>query len=745
MYMNKMRMVFLIVAVMVIFIGCPMVNTNLHVTYEGNGSSGGTIPLDTNTYSQGGEFSVLDNTGLLVKAGHVFSGWNANSDGSGKTYSVNKSYFLEDVNLILYAKWTPSLVTTYSVTYDDNGSSGGNVPEDTALYSSNDEVTVMGNTGSLVKTDNTFGGWNTQSDGNGTTYIAGATFSLGSGNITLYAQWSPILATTYSVTYEGNASTGGNVPEDTALYSSNDEVTVMGNTGSLVKTDNTFGGWNTQSDGNGTTYIAGATFSLGSGNITLYAQWSPILATTYSVTYEGNASTGGNVPEDTALYSSNDEVTVMGNTGSLVKTDNTFGGWNTQSDGNGTTYIAGATFNMESDDITLYAIWTPVSMVGIKALAADSGSTYILQDDGSLWVTGFNGAGQLGDGTNGARDVAHKLMGGVKAISAGQFFAMILKDNGDLYATGENFNGQLGTGDTSSVNTPVFVKSDIASVDCGTFYTMAVDTAGHLWATGGNGNNGNLGLNTGSSDYIKEFTQVTIPGDKLVASVSAGRDHTLFVTTDGELYGMGDKNYGRLIRPYNDPEFDESSWSIMEPLLLSDDMSGVRSVSAGVNHSMVVKENNELWAFGAEKYGALGNGIDNFYGPGIYTPFKVTDPLLLPTGFEVQEVFAANNSTFILKTDGTLLAVGSDYGHMLGDGDNSTACHTEILTLSDNVSAFTASGGNTLYGKTDGTVWGAGYNYTSTDHGIIPSALGQGPSSAYHYVSFVEIPLTDED
>jgi alpha-tubulin suppressor-like RCC1 family protein len=117
----------------------------------------------------------------------------------------------------------------------------------------------------------------------------------------------------------------------------------------------------------------------------------------------------------------------------------------------------------------------------------------------------------------------------------------------------------------------------------------------------------------------------------------------------------------------------------------------------------------------------------------------------LPTGFEVQEVFAANNSTFILKTDGTLLAVGSDYGHMLGDGDNSTACHTEILTLSDNVSAFTASGGNTLYGKTDGTVWGAGYNYTSTDHGIIPSALGQGPSSATYYVSFVEIPLIDED
>jgi uncharacterized repeat protein (TIGR02543 family) len=468
----------------------------------------------------------------------------------------------------------------------------------------------------------------------------------------------------------------------------------------------------------------------------------PMVDTDLHVMYLDNGSTAGTIPSDTKIYTQNENVTVLENSGSLVKENYLFGGWNTQSDGNGTTYSAGDTFAMGSHDITLYAKWT---VVGIKALAAGSGASYILQDDGSLWVTGFNGAGQLGDGTTTSRDTAYHLMDGVKAVSAGQFFAMILKENGDLYATGENFNGQLGTGDIINVNTPVLVKSNIASVDCGTFYSMAVDTDGHLWATGGNGTSSKLGLNTGSSDYITEFTQVTIPNNKLVASVSAGNEHTLFVTTDGELYGMGEKHYGRLIRSYNDPDFDDTSWSIMEPLLLSDDMSGIRSVSAGENHSMVVKTNNELWAFGAEKSGALGNGVDNLDSPGIYTPFKVTDSSLLPEGAAVQEVYAAKNNTFILKTDGTLLAVGSDYSHMLGDGNDSTACHTEMLQIGTNVTAFTADGSHTLYGTADGKVWGAGYNYTSTHNGIIPAALGQGSASAETYKTFVEIPLVNED
>ncbi len=94
---------------------------------------------------------------------------------------------------------------------------------------------------------------------------------------------------TYSVTYDGNTNTGGTAPTDATVYNSGDTATVLGNTGSLVKTGFAFNGWNTASDGSGTAYVAGNTFAI-AANTTLYAQWlstSPPVITS-SLTASGN-------------------------------------------------------------------------------------------------------------------------------------------------------------------------------------------------------------------------------------------------------------------------------------------------------------------------------------------------------------------------------------------------------------------------------------------------------------------------
>ena len=66
---------------------------------------------------------------------------------------------------------------------------------------------------------------------------------------------------------------------------------------------------------------------MGSSNVTFYAKWTE---NPYTVTYNGNGNTGGAVPLDGTGYNNGDAVTVLGNTGSLVKTGYTFAGWNTQ-------------------------------------------------------------------------------------------------------------------------------------------------------------------------------------------------------------------------------------------------------------------------------------------------------------------------------------------------------------------------------------------------------------------------------
>lgn len=86
---------------------------------------------------------------------------------------------------------------------------------------------------------------------------------------------SVVTATSFAVNYNGNTNTGGGVPIDTASpYTENSTVTVLGNTGALVKTGYSFANWNTATNGSGTAYNSGDTFSI-TAPVTLYAQWSP--------------------------------------------------------------------------------------------------------------------------------------------------------------------------------------------------------------------------------------------------------------------------------------------------------------------------------------------------------------------------------------------------------------------------------------------------------------------------------------
>lgn len=114
-------------------------------------------------------------------------------------------------------------------------------------------------------------------------YRTGATLYIDDVNISAFS------TPTYNVIYNGNTNTGGTAPTDATVYNSGDTVTVLGNTGSLVKTGFAFNGWNTASDGSGTSYVATNTFTI-SANTTLYAQWlntSPPVITS-SLTASGN-------------------------------------------------------------------------------------------------------------------------------------------------------------------------------------------------------------------------------------------------------------------------------------------------------------------------------------------------------------------------------------------------------------------------------------------------------------------------
>jgi small nuclear ribonucleoprotein (snRNP)-like protein len=99
------------------------------------------------------------------------------------------------------------------------------------------------------------------------------------GSIVAFLNYENITLQALSVNYNGNGNTGGAVAVDGNTYHITDTVTVLGNTGSLVKAGSTFSGWNTGADGTGASYDPGQTFSMPAAGVTLYARYSQAIST----------------------------------------------------------------------------------------------------------------------------------------------------------------------------------------------------------------------------------------------------------------------------------------------------------------------------------------------------------------------------------------------------------------------------------------------------------------------------------
>ena len=176
--------------------------TTYTVTYNGNGNTGGTAPVDVNSpYSAGDDVTVLDK-GDLVKTGHTFLGWATTADATSADPSYSPSAkFAIAADITLYAVWKADVVAdTYTVTYDANwplGAAGtGTVPTDATVYEEGDSVTVLPAT--LEKDGWAFLGWATTDDAATPIYnvvgtvVSPDVFIMGDANVTLYGVWADL-------------------------------------------------------------------------------------------------------------------------------------------------------------------------------------------------------------------------------------------------------------------------------------------------------------------------------------------------------------------------------------------------------------------------------------------------------------------------------------------------------------------------------------------------------------------------
>ena len=178
-------------------------NKSLSGAYLANTTAfSGNIESIVVNYNTGGTtyFTMYEGSSSLPSSTIV----SPSKTGTGEvtyTFSGNNAYFKLaltttgqycNINSItICCSTTPQ---TFTVTYDANGAESGDVPTDGNEYESGTAVTVLGNTGDLMKTGYRFDGW--QIDKEGTVYTAGETFNITS-NITLYAKWTARALTNY--------------------------------------------------------------------------------------------------------------------------------------------------------------------------------------------------------------------------------------------------------------------------------------------------------------------------------------------------------------------------------------------------------------------------------------------------------------------------------------------------------------------------------------------------------------------
>jgi alpha-tubulin suppressor-like RCC1 family protein len=232
-----------------------------------------------------------------------------------------------------------------------------------------------------------------------------------------------------------------------------------------------------------------------------------------------------------------------------------------------------------------------------------------------------------------------------------------------------------------------------AFVSAGGDYSLAIKADGSLWAWGRN-TWGQLGNGKKSLFAEEETTSpIRIGTTNDWASVSAGYDHSLAIKTDGGLWAWGHNLRGQL--------GDSTITDKTSPIRIGT-ANDWASVSAGGNYSLAIKADGSLWAWGRNTWGQLGNGRE---GEGE----AEIDPIRIGTGYAA--VVASSKHNLAIKKDGSLWAWGSNTWGQLGNG-TTTDKTSPVRIGTANDWAMVSIGDHSLAIKTDGSLWVWGNNDT---------------------------------
>ncbi|WP_332869317.1 hypothetical protein [Clostridioides difficile] len=372
---------------------------------------------------------------------------------------------------------------------------------------------------------------------------------------------------------------------------------------------------------------------------------------------------------------------------------------------------------------------------GIKDIACGLQSTYLLYNDGTLYVAGNNLYGQLGLGTNGASANVNTFtkvdVDNVKAVFSYNKSAFIIKNDNKCYSTGFNNQGQLGLGDKNSRDLFSLVSiNDVKTIACGSEHTVLMTYNNDIYGCGKEKCFGNA-LQSSLFTKIEEVN---------IKTIACGNGNTMLIDNKGilkvagnnDIYQLGIANYSENI---------DSSFIDLKNIV-------AKNIFIGLSHSILIDSNNDSYCTGDNTYGQLGSFFDDMhivefkkmdsekYSYSNYINLiKSEDKLtLLKEEMEIKDIelpldiHSVRDVVFIPYCTILILGNGDVYGlgnnRYKGMGSDLPSQLNELTKLSiSNVKSIVASkniSGGIFYIKNDDTCYYSGPNSNSIA-GVLPS------------------------
>ena len=395
--------------------------------------------------------------------------------------------------------------------------------------------------------------------------------------------------------------------------------------------------------------------------------------------------------------------------------------------GDGTVWTWGQYSPYFESDTTFEAFDIPTqldNLTSIVEVAAGGSHSLALKNDGTVWGWGDNRYFQLGTTSCIETRIPIEITGlnSIIAISAGYAYNLALKSDGTVWGWGANWDGELGNGTYTDSITPVQVKgvnnqgylTDIIQIYCGGFHSIALKSDGTVWTWGANWY-GQLGDGT-STDRI---TPVQVKGVNnqgyltgITAVSAAGEGHSLALKSDGTVYAWGYNWYGQL-------GINSSNYSLLPVQVRNTADNGyltdIIAIEAGYEHSLALENDGSVWVWGNNSNGILGDG----------TSYERKTPIKLDTISNAVSIAAGVRHNVILKNDGSIWVVGENDKLQHGNGTKIKSNQAQMVYINDGIKDISAGDSHSLALKNDGTIlaWG------SNNSGILGIGTNQNTST----------------